>query len=327
MAAGYGEAEVVPLSPSGEFPDEAVGSLAKAAIDMRAEREVLDKKHREDGSLDKMKAAVGEAILRNPYVDEQCLLRFLRADLGDVKKASKRLVACLEWREKRKPETAVCPACAADPLAHYVHFIGFDKFGRPALYSCFGLGKEHIVENNIHHLVAVLEDVITKMPPGVENYVWVTDFHGFGMVDCNPKLPLASNEVFGKHYPERVGTYIFVEAPKIFSGLWKQIRVFVDKRTYRKAQFVEGPKKEKGAKLRARLAEIFDEELVDWLMVEMVENRDKKKVKEKLDPKFYSYTAESLERALASSAHDPRGPRSHLQRLLESAQGKGLPRT
>lgn len=61
----------------------------------------------------------------------------------------------------------------------------------------------------------------------------------------------------------------FRQAPKIFSGLWKQIRVFVDKRTYRKAQFVEGPKKEKGAKLRARLSEIFDDEMVDWLMVEV----------------------------------------------------------
>lgn len=61
--------------------------------------------------------------------------------------------------------------------------------------------------------------------------------------------------------------------------------------------------------------------------LQMMENRDKKKVKEKLNPEFYSYTAESLERALASNAHDPRGPRSHLQRLLDNAQGKGVIRT
>lgn len=54
----------------------------------------------------------------------------------------------------------------------------------------------------------------------------------------------------------------------------------------------------------------------------MVENRDKKKVKEKLDPTFFSYTPESLEKALASDAHDPRGPRSHLERLLETARRK-----
>jgi phosphodiesterase/alkaline phosphatase D-like protein len=60
-----------------------------------------------------------------------------------------------------------------------------------------------------------------------------------------------------------------LQAPRIFSSLWKQIRIFVDKRTYRKAQFVEGPKKEKGSKLRSRLSEIFDEELVEWLMIEV----------------------------------------------------------
>lgn len=40
------------------------------------------------------------------------------------------------------------------------------------------------------------------MPPGVEQWVWVCDFHGFGMADINPKLAKAFLDISAEHYPE-----------------------------------------------------------------------------------------------------------------------------
>lgn len=51
--------------------------------------------------------------------------------------------------------------CAVSHLAMSRAFVTISRL-------LVSLQREHIVENNIHHLVAVLEDVITKMPPGVE---------------------------------------------------------------------------------------------------------------------------------------------------------------
>lgn len=52
--------------------------------------------------------------------------------------------------------------------------------------------------NSVKFLFAGRKAVFERCACSGYSYVWVTDFHGFGMVDCNPKLPLASNEVFGK---------------------------------------------------------------------------------------------------------------------------------
>jgi len=40
------------------------------------------------------------------------------------------------------------------------------------------------------------------MPPGVQQWVWVCDFHGFGMADINPKLAKAFLDISAEHYPE-----------------------------------------------------------------------------------------------------------------------------
>ena len=47
---------------------------------------------------------------------------------------------------------------------------------------------------------------------------------GAGMADCDPRLAKAFLDVSAKHYPERLGQFFVVDAPSVFSLLWKGIR-------------------------------------------------------------------------------------------------------
>ena len=51
------------------------------------------------------------------------------------------------------------------------------------------------------------------MPPGVGQWVWVSDFNGFGLSDCNPRLAHTFLDLSSAHYPERLGTFMVVGAP------------------------------------------------------------------------------------------------------------------
>lgn len=58
---------------------------------------------------------------------------------------------------------------------------------------------------------------IRCMPPGVQQWVWVCDFYGFGVADINPKLAKAFLDISAEHYPEVracVGSYPCQALPK-----------------------------------------------------------------------------------------------------------------
>ena len=56
-------------------------------------------------------------------------------------------------------EHITCTACLADPRAHYMHPVGFDRLGRPVLYSCLQLAANRSVEDNRRHMIATFEQV------------------------------------------------------------------------------------------------------------------------------------------------------------------------
>lgn len=75
------------------------------------------------------------------------------------KQAVKRLQETLEWRRDIDVESITCSACLADPRAHYMHPVGFDRLGRPVLYSCLQLAANRSVEDNRKHMIATFEQV------------------------------------------------------------------------------------------------------------------------------------------------------------------------
>jgi hypothetical protein len=66
--------------------------------------------------------------------------------------------------------------------------VGYAFTGQPVIYSDIGLASDKSVKDNVDHCIQTLERAIEAMPPGVETYIWVSDFHGFGWSDMDPRM-------------------------------------------------------------------------------------------------------------------------------------------
>ncbi|KAG1676460.1 hypothetical protein FOA52_002280 [Chlamydomonas sp. UWO 241] len=140
------------------------------------------------------------------------------------------------------------------------------------MYSNF-LFKSKSVEPLVEHMVQAFELAIRAMPPGVESWVWLNDFIGFGLADCHPGLAMSFIELTGTHYPERLGQLIVLDAPSIMTPVWNMVRPFVDPATHKKIRFLpndsDSSEDGSGGKLAATLNDLMGEELVKWVLDEM----------------------------------------------------------
>mmetsp|Transcript_15117 Transcript_15117/g.32788 ORF Transcript_15117/g.32788 Transcript_15117/m.32788 type:complete len:312 (+) Transcript_15117:167-1102(+) len=206
--------------------------------------------------------------------DDETLKRFLKATGGNYQLTLKRLQKTAAWRADRKPEEVDCPACAADCTSHYMHLCGYDKQGRPVLYSTFALMGKRTVHLTMDHMIQMFEMAVRSMPPGVEQWVWLNDFVGFGVSDLNPSLALSFLELSADHYPERLGQLLVLDAPGILTPLWNMLKPFIDPVTHKKIRFLPHDLPRPGggqhdSQLLRALNELMDEELVQWVLQEM----------------------------------------------------------
>jgi hypothetical protein len=181
--------------------------------------------------------------------DDANVARFLRAEGGveHAHKAVKRLVSMLAWMKEERPHELVCPACfklsggvlEASAAGHYMHVVTYDLMDRPTIYSCLELAANKDIDDNRKHLISTFETAIGLMPPGVEQWNWVLDMHGFRLVDCDPRLAKIFLSLAGERYPERLGNFWVVDAPGIFSTLWACVERFIDPVTKEKIKFVK----------------------------------------------------------------------------------------
>jgi CRAL/TRIO domain len=115
--------------------------------------------------------------------------------------------------------------------------VGHDDLGRPVIYSCLRNASNRSTEDNRLHMLATFEQVIGRlcdccatmikrmrqhrfcriptdsgasvqairmMPEGVSQWVWASDFHGFGYKDLDPRMARIFLHVSAEHYPERL---------------------------------------------------------------------------------------------------------------------------
>jgi hypothetical protein len=228
--------------------------------------------------------ALAEAV--RPLVDSDDALRawctranverFLRADRGNLAKATKRLNETLRWRLEKRPETRMCSACLSSDLrSHYMQHVGWDRLGRALVYSDIGMARDKSADTNAEHCTQVLELLEPHLAPFPhDQYVWVVDFHKFGVKDMSPKVAGACLGLFGKCYPERLAGMILVGAPVLFNGLYRAVCAFADPVTVKKVRFARGPDGGGGGKAwDSVMDEFFDAEHKAWLETEMRENR------------------------------------------------------
>lgn len=255
--------------------------------------------------------------INNNKCDDRMVRQYIQATGGDLKAAAKRLQATLEWRAQVHPELMTCTACQQLPKSHYMHLVGYDLLSRPVMYSCLEMVTNRSIEDNRHHMISTFEQCIQAMPEGVGQWVWVSDFKGFGMSDCDPRLAKVFLDLSAAHYPERLGLFLVIDAPWIFNTLWRAIAPIVDPHTKKKIRFLPydvSKKHPEGKTFRAALSQIFDPELTSWLLAELAENRDKH-----IGPhKFLD--ANAYFKRPAAQGHDIRGTSKILQLYAERPQ-------
>ena len=86
------------------------------------------------------------------FCTDGTLLRYLRARNWKQADSLKMIKASIKWQEETKPETVKCPKCLKDPMAHNMRVVGFDKHGRPVIYTCFRQAHDRFnAEANMKH--------------------------------------------------------------------------------------------------------------------------------------------------------------------------------
>lgn len=250
---------------------------AKHSVDEVQERAVTDEE------VQQVKGSLGTEYM--DACDDKTIKRFIRATGHNLPLSIKRLQNTVKWQREVQPGNVVCHSCGKDPRSHYMHIVGFCQLQRPVIYSCLALASNRVYEDNKAHMIQTFETAVKCMPEGVEQWVWVCDFHGFGMADINPKLAKTFLDVSAEHYPERLGLFLVVDAPRLFSVLWNAIKYWVDPKTFKKIRFLPFDADSKhGSKsvLKGELEQHFAPKTVDWFIREMTENRVKAIAKAKV---------------------------------------------
>eukprot|EP00300_Choanocystis_sp_HF-7_P037627 c53848_g1_i1.p1 GENE.c53848_g1_i1~~c53848_g1_i1.p1 ORF type:complete len:313 (+),score=55.75 c53848_g1_i1:53-991(+) len=231
------------------------------------------------------------------WADDACITTFLNAHHTPHKAASV-MHSTIKWRIATRPQFSPCPLCSVQPNSHSMRLAGFDDNGRAVIYSNFAHAKDRFNPTiNMTHLCYLLESCLSlgKRVGWAERWVWVVDFQGFGIRDCDPRSSRLTSHLLA-HYPDRLGAVLLVDAPKAFSGIWKVIKGIIDEVTRSKVHFISSDKAR-----QSFTAVGIGAEMTDWLTTEMFENREK----ESEDKAYW-------ESPSSDGMHDPRGVKSYV---------------
>ncbi|GAQ80813.1 Sec14p-like phosphatidylinositol transfer family protein [Klebsormidium nitens] len=191
--------------------------------------------------LDKHTTSKEERQELEAWADDACISRYLRARKNNVAQAIKLLRASLKWRVDFSVASLHAEEFPDEFAAGKMYVGGRDTQGRPVLITrkkadAIQAGQH---ERYLRHLVFTLESTVAAMPPGVEQWVWIMDLQGYSRANSPPlSVSYATMKILADHYPERLKTAFIVDAPSIFSFLWKALASFIDPVTKEKVKFV-----------------------------------------------------------------------------------------
>lgn len=180
------------------------------------------------------------------FCTDACLMRYLVARNWNVNQAHKMLVETLRWRLEFKPEEIRWHEVAREAETGKVYRANFhDREGRTVLIMKAGIKNTSSLDDNVRHLVYLLENSILALPKGQEKMSWLIDFNGFSI---NTSVPIKTARdivsILQNHYPERLAIIVMYNPPRIFQAFWKVVSYFVDKESSQKIKFVYPNNKE-----------------------------------------------------------------------------------
>ncbi|KAJ9536819.1 hypothetical protein OSB04_un000043 [Centaurea solstitialis] len=188
---------------------------------------------------------------------EEALIKFLKARDGNVPKAYKMLVDCLNWRIQNEIDNILAkPIVPADFYrevrdSQLIGMSGYTKEGRPVI--AVGVGLSTYEKASIHYYVQshiqineyrdriVLPAATKKFERHVSTCVKVLDMTGLKIAQLSQlKLLTVISSIDDLNYPEKTDNYYIVNAPYIFSACWKVVRPLLQERTRKKIQVLSG---------------------------------------------------------------------------------------
>jgi len=183
------------------------------------------------------------------FLDDMCLLRYLRARDYHIDKSYKMIIDTIEWRRQFKPETV--KFSQVEPIARSgcVYVNGKDKMGRPLIYARpyrdeLATGPVDTI-TKFKHLVYWVEKGFSLMDKtkGVEGFTLITDYKNFGRKHMDTKTNMEVLHYLNNHCPERMGKTFFLDPPFLFWVGWKIISPFLSQATLNKVNFIKSTTK------------------------------------------------------------------------------------
>ncbi|GAA0147934.1 hypothetical protein LIER_36616 [Lithospermum erythrorhizon] len=194
-----------------------------------------------ESKMKELKAALGPLSGRNlQFCDDACLRRYLEARNWNVDKSKKMLDETVKWRSSFKPEEIRWHEVAAEGETGKVSRASFhDRQGRSVLILRPGMQNTTSIDNQIKHLVYLIENAILNLPEGQEQMAWLIDFTGWSITNNVPiKSARDTINILQNHYPERLAVAFLYSPPRIFETFWKIVKYFLDAKTFQKVKFV-----------------------------------------------------------------------------------------
>lgn len=196
-------------------------------------------------------------------------------------------------------------------------------------YSCLALARDRSsLPANVRHMTMIFEQAIACMRaeadaggPVAAQWVWVSDFFGFGLPDLNPAIGKAFLNLCATHYPERLARFVLVGTPPLFNSLWNLLKRYICADTRAKILFLPYEAGAEGATARGLRDAGIGGDTAAWLLREMAQNRCGKTVREK-DKHYPYHDAAATPRVI--DGHDVRGT-ADIVSLVASAPGCRLP--
>ncbi|PQQ03918.1 random slug protein 5 [Prunus yedoensis var. nudiflora] len=167
------------------------------------------------------------------FCTDACFRRYLEARNWNVDKAKKMLEETLKWRSTYKPEEICWREVANEGETGKVYRASFrDRSGRTVLILRPGMQNTVSIDNQMRHLVYLIENAVFNLPEGQEQMAWLIDFTGWTL-----------------------SVAFLYNPPRIFEAFWKIVKYFLDNKTFHKVKFVY-PKNKDSVEL---MKQYFDE--------------------------------------------------------------------
>ncbi|KAJ8528858.1 hypothetical protein K7X08_030502 [Anisodus acutangulus] len=202
-----------------------------------SEQDGEDKQHK----VKELRASLGQLSGRSAqYCTDACLKRYLEARNWNVDKSKKMLEETLKWRSSFKPEEIRWHEVATEGETGKVYKANFhDRYGRTVLILRPGMQNTSALDNQMKHLVYLIENAIFNLPEGQEQMAWLIDFTGWSITNNVPvKSARETINILQNHYPERLAVAFLYCPPRIFEAFWKIVKYFMDPKTAQKVKFV-----------------------------------------------------------------------------------------